>query len=517
MRKFWCLLFLFSAVAVFTISCKKSNDPVTPITVDFTYTPDANVANSISFVANVAGDYDLIKWTIDGETVTGNQNVSHLFVKAGTYKVVLSAWKGLNEFKCEKDIVIAKNLLDFDFSAAADPSSANTINFNATIAGKYDKIVWDLGNTSTVNDVTSTSTTYPLAGTYKVKLSVWSQGVRFDLEKSVTISKNILDVAIVTEQNATDSYKYTFKANIAGTYSSLKWTIKGKTVNDATQVEGYFPFAGSSTVTLTVQSGAYSITATKVITNQTSDPDYASKLKLSWADEFDNSSLNSQNWSVETNIHVNNELQVYTSSGNYAIDNGVLTITCKKVNNDGAYGSYTSARLNSWGKKSFTYGRVEARLRLPKGKGTWPAFWMLGDNIGTGTSWPKCGETDIMEYVGYDPQWVQGSLHSQDFSGGNSKHGRYQLSASNDEGEWHTYGVIWQPDKISFYVDDYTQPYYTYNAPAVKTENNWPYDKPFFVLLNLAFGGDWGGATGIDKTLDNMKFDVDYVRYYSEP
>jgi beta-glucanase (GH16 family) len=243
---------------------------------------------------------------------------------------------------------------------------------------------------------------------------------------------------------------------------------------------------------------------------------YKQQYTLKWSDEFEGTSLNTNNWGVETNIHVNNELQTYTNSGNYSIADGVLTITCKKVNNDGVYGSYTSARLNTFGKKSFKYGRLEARLKLPKGKGTWPAFWMLGESIGSGTVWPKCGEIDMMEYVGVDPLWVQGSLHSQSYYGGNSKNGRYQLFSTNNETEWHIYGIIWDANKISFYVDDYSKPYYTYPAPATKTADNWPYDNNFFVILNLAFGGDWGGYAGIDKTLENMIYQIDWVRYYAQ-
>jgi len=246
------------------------------------------------------------------------------------------------------------------------------------------------------------------------------------------------------------------------------------------------------TATYTVLVAAYNGNIHKDTTFQVSVY-YKDQYTLKWSDEFDGTSLNTNNWAVETNIHVNNELQTYTNSGNYSIANGVLTITCKKVNNDGVYGSYTSARLNTSGKKSFKYGRLEARLKLPKGKGTWPAFWMLGESIGSGTGWPKCGEIDIMEYVG-----------------------RYQLPSTNDEAEWHVYGILWDANKISFYLDDYTKPYYTYFASATKTADNWPYDNNFFVLLNFAFGGDWGGYAGIDKTLDNMTYQIDWVRYYAQ-
>lgn len=270
---------------------------------------------------------------------------------------------------------------------------------------------------------------------------------------------------------------------------------------------------GNQTYTVTVS--AYNGSEHKDTTLQI-NVCYNPAYKLVWSDEFEGTTLNTNYWSVETGIHVNNELQNYTASGNYAIQDGVLTITCKKEKtaDKGIQYNYTSARLNTYGKKSFKYGRIEARLKLPKGKGTWPAFWMLGNNINQGTGWPTCGEVDIMEYVGVDPLWVQGSLHSHDYYGSNPKSGRYQLSSNNDEAEWHVYGVIWDEKKIAFYVDDYTKPYYTYTAPTLKTLNNWPYDNDFFVILNFAFGGNWGGYNGIDSTLDNMIYQVDWVRYY---
>lgn len=512
------LLFCLAAIGlVMTSSCKKSAEEVNAVSVDFLYTPDAANPNKISFTAKISGTYDLIQWTFDGgEVLKGSQSVSKVFALAGSYKVVLSAWRGLEEIKCEKVITIEKNLLNLDFSFQPAPQNANLISFSANIAGKYDKVVWDFGNGAAASDEISPSVTYPQAGTYKVKLSVWSQNLSFEVVKSVTISKNLVDLSIISEPVANDPYRFKFRSSVSGTYSGLKWEIKGKTVADKAEIDGYFPFKGTYRVVLTASSGGYNFTAEKSINIQTSDPDYAAKIPLVWSEDFDGTALNTLDWRVETNIHVNNELQTYTPSGNYSIANGMLTITCNKVNDDGAFGSYTSARLNTQGKRSFTYGRIEARLRLPKGKGTWPAFWMLGESIGAGTGWPKCGEMDIMEYVGYDPTWVQGSLHSAEFSGGSAKNGRFQLPVNNDEAEWHVYGVVWQPDKISFYVDDYTKPYYTYNAPSVKTEYNWPYDKPFFVLLNLAFGGDWGGAKGIDKSLVSMKYDIDWVRYYGE-
>ena len=267
--------------------------------------------------------------------------------------------------------------------------------------------------------------------------------------------------------------------------------------------------------TYTVMVAAYNDNVHKDTTFQVSVY-YKEQYTLKWSDEFDGNTLNTDNWVVETGIHVNNELQAYTNTGNYSVANGVLTINCQKINDSGTYGSYTSARLKTQGKKSFKYGKLEARLKLPKGKGTWPAFWMLGESIGAGTNWPACGEIDIMEYVGADPLMIQGSLHSQSQYGANSRNGRFQLPSNNDEAQWHVYGMTWNASKISFYIDDSTNPYYTCTAPAVKTADNWPFDNNYFILLNLAFGGDWGGYKGIDTTLTNMSYQIDWVRYYAQ-
>ena len=303
-----------------------------------------------------------------------------------------------------------------------------------------------------------------------------------------------------------------FTALITGYYDKTEWVINGKSTIYATTITQSFPLKGTYNVTLLLWIGNTSNSITKQITIDQDKPESP----LTWTAEFDGTGLNTTIWTVETDIHVNNELQQYTASGNYSILNGVLTILCKKLNNAGVYGSYTSARLKTQVKKSFKYGRIEARMKLPKGKGTWPAFWMLGESIGTGIIWPNCGEIDIMEYVGYDPYWVQGSLHSSNFFAVNSKNGRYQLPTDNDEAQWHTYGLTWNADVISFYVDDVTKPYYSYSAPSVKTAENWPYDKNFFIILNLAFGGSWGGAKGIDTTLDNMALQVDWIRFYAD-
>lgn len=302
-----------------------------------------------------------------------------------------------------------------------------------------------------------------------------------------------------------------FIANVSGTYELLEWTFNnGSSVTDVKETDHYFPLKGSYVVSLTLWNKGEKVTTSKTVEILLDDPNYAGPALL-WSDEFDGSALNSNFWVAETNIRFNNELQDYQASGNHTVSGGVLTITAKKVNDNKQYGSYTSARLVSKNKKEFKYGRMEIRAKLPKGKGTWPAIWMLGSNIDA-TSWPTCGEIDIMEYVGYNPGWVKGSIHCAAHFAGNSIGGDYAVT---NEEDYHVYGINWTASKIEYYVDDKSKPYFTYN-PDPKTVADWPFNQPFFFILNLAIGGDWGGAQGIDNAIFPAVMTVDYVRVFAQ-
>jgi beta-glucanase (GH16 family) len=289
----------------------------------------------------------------------------------------------------------------------------------------------------------------------------------------------------------------------------LEWTFNNGTSVTDLKTDHYFPLKGSYQVSLTLWKKGEKVVATKTIEILQNDPNYGGPALL-WSDEFDGNSLNSSNWMPESNIRFNNELQEYKASGNYLVSGGVLTITAKKVNDNNQFGSYTSARIISKNKKEYKYGRMEIRAKLPKGRGTWPAIWMLGSNIDV-TPWPNCGEIDIMEYVGYNPGWVKGSVHCAAHYGGNSIGGDY--SVANEE-EYHVYGINWTADKIEYYVDDKTKPYFTYSPDPI-TIADWPFNQPFFLILNIAIGGDWGGAQGVENTIFPVSMTIDYVRVYA--
>jgi beta-glucanase (GH16 family) len=234
---------------------------------------------------------------------------------------------------------------------------------------------------------------------------------------------------------------------------------------------------------------------------------------LVWADEFNEGSRpNEADWTYEQGNGCpsncgwgNNEEQYYTDkTQNVRIENGILIIEARKEDN-----KITSGRIITQGKRSFKYGRIEVRAKLPSGRGTWPAIWMLGENINT-VGWPACGEIDIMEYVGYEPQKVHGSLHTPS-SYGNTQN-TSEITVSNAESAFNLYAIEWDEEKIRFFVNDTN--FYTYQ-PA-KSSSTWPFDQQAFLILNLAIGGNWGGAQGVDESIFPQRFEIDYVRVYQK-
>ncbi len=231
---------------------------------------------------------------------------------------------------------------------------------------------------------------------------------------------------------------------------------------------------------------------------------------LVWSDEFDsNGSPSAANWNYETGGGGwgNNELQTYTNSTNNAyVQNGLLNVRAVKNN-----GTWTSARMVTAGKASWKYGRIEVRAKLPAGVGTWPAIWMMPASSVYG-GWPKSGEIDIMEHVGYDMNRIHGSAHSEAYYHkiGTQKSGNIVMTSVDKN--FYTYAIEWTPETIKWYVDN-TLYFTVYNEH--KTYKEWPFDQPFFLILNVAIGGDWGGAQGVDANLSEAIMQVDYVKVYS--
>ena len=232
---------------------------------------------------------------------------------------------------------------------------------------------------------------------------------------------------------------------------------------------------------------------------------------LHWSEEFEGTALSRDTWNFELGDGCpqlcgwgNNEVQVYTRS-NHRLEDGKLIITARKEDS-----TYTSTRITTRDKMEFQYGRVEARAKLPAGTGVWPAIWLLGSNIGE-VGWPRCGEIDIMEYVGKAPGEVHTSLHTPD-SHGNTVNTRRTPLEGIEEG-FHLYAVEWDPDRIEFFIDG--RSVYTF-APEKRTEEIWPFDQPFYLIINLAVGGNFGGPE-IDESIFPQEFIIDYIRIFKCP
>lgn len=233
------------------------------------------------------------------------------------------------------------------------------------------------------------------------------------------------------------------------------------------------------------------------------------KGKLIWEENFNGKTLNEKVWNYELGDgcpHIcgwgNNERQIYTKD-NHVVMNGFLTITAKKESD-----KYTSTRITTAGKKEFKYGYIEARAKVPVGHGIWPAFWMLGSNIKQ-VGWPMAGEIDILEYIGKEPDMVFTSLHTKD-SHGNTVNTRKTRIEDVEEG-FHTYAVNWTEDQIEFFVDG--KSVYTF-VPKDKSEEVWPFNQPFYFILNVAVGGNFGGPE-VDDTIFPQEFVIDYIKVYS--
>jgi beta-glucanase (GH16 family) len=256
----------------------------------------------------------------------------------------------------------------------------------------------------------------------------------------------------------------------------------------------------------------------------------AEEWKLVWSDEFDGEGLPDETkWDYEEGFLRNNEMQYYTRARqeNVRVEHGVLVIEGRKEeikNPKHKAGSrnwgeerqvahYTSGSINTLGKASFRYGRVEVRAKMPQGKGMWPAIWMMGTNR-TEVGWPRCGEIDIMEYVGKDPDTLHANNHFADphikDKAVHKSAGGGKITVKEPFKDFHVYAIEWNEKKITFFVDDHT--YATFDIDEAGKGPDNPFRKPHYLLLNLALGGNWGGK--IDDSVLPQKYEGDYVRVF---
>ena len=243
-------------------------------------------------------------------------------------------------------------------------------------------------------------------------------------------------------------------------------------------------------------------------------PSSAQERGLIWSDEFNGApgsppdpskwvyDLGGDGWG-------NQELEVYTDNrGNSHLDGqGHLVIQALQL----APGKFTSARLKTQGKFAFEYGRVEARIRIPDGQGIWPAFWMLGADTRR-NGWPACGEIDVMENIGREPDTVHGTIHGPGYSGAKAIGKLFQIAGGRFSADYHVYAVEWSPERIDFLVDG--QSYHTVTPAALPAGAKWVFDHPFFLILNVAVGGAWPGNPDGSSAFPQQML-VDYVRVYA--
>jgi beta-glucanase (GH16 family) len=235
---------------------------------------------------------------------------------------------------------------------------------------------------------------------------------------------------------------------------------------------------------------------------------------LVWNDEFNvDGKLDNSKWDYDIggNGWGNNELQYYTSdSVNVRAYNGKLEIEAHYYPNSEI--NYTSARIVTKDKGDWKYGRVEVKAKLPAGIGTWPAIWMLPTDWEYG-GWPSSGEIDIMEHVGYDLNVIHGSVHTESYNHKIGTQVSEQLTIPTATSNFHIYMIEWFEDRIDFYIDD--NKYFTFQNEN-KTYKEWPFDKKFHLLMNIAIGGDWGGVQGVNNSIFPVKMEIDYVRVYAK-
>jgi len=233
---------------------------------------------------------------------------------------------------------------------------------------------------------------------------------------------------------------------------------------------------------------------------------------IDWHDEFDGTALDRSKWVPEPggSGNGNNEQQFYTERPeNLRVEGGLLVIEARRE----AWGGkeFTSARIKTAGLQERTYGRYEARIRIPRGQGIWPAFWMLGADIKT-VGWPRCGEIDIMENIGKEPGLVHGTLHGPGYSGEHAFGAPSKRESGAYADGFHVYAVEWEPQRIRWYRDGVL--YHTATPAMVKGE--WVFEHPFYVILNLAVGGYWPGYPDATTVLPQRML-VDWVRVYKRP
>ena len=235
---------------------------------------------------------------------------------------------------------------------------------------------------------------------------------------------------------------------------------------------------------------------------------------MAWHDEFDGPEVDRKNWTFDLGGGGwgNQEWEAYTDRPeNVRLEDGMLVIEARKEEELVGGREYSSARIKTQGLHAWQYGRIEARMKLPYGKGIWPAFWMLGEDITT-KGWPASGEIDIMEFIGKEPDQIYATVHAPRYSGGGGVGSSLTVPAESLKHDFHVYAIEWEENEIRWYFDD--RQYFKVTPEDVP--HDWIFDHPFFIILNLAVGGGWPGYPNETTVFPQFLY-VDYVRVYQKP
>lgn len=475
------------------------------ITVTVTGKDKKKTKKYIRLVVKKATAVKSVKLKIGSATVTNKGYTMTAGQKAKVNVTVTpKAAKKSIAFKSNKTKVAAVNK-----SGTITAKSAGTAKITVTVTGKNKKkktkyinlSVKDSGNNNNNdnNDNNDTPKEIPVSG---VTATISPASIKVGETAQVRASVN--------PENAT---------NKTLTYSSGNKAVAS--VDNTGKVVGVS--AGKADITVKSANGkTASVSVTVVETPVTGNTDLSyDGYKLKWEDNFDGTSLSREDWNVETHDPgwVNNELQAYVDSEeNIFLKDGSLVLKpVEKTGEDGTV-SYTSGRINTQNKHNFKYGLFEARVKVPKGQGFLPAFWMMPANENLYGQWPRCGEIDIMEVLGHETNKSYGTIH---YGNPHSEsQGNYTLASGDFSEEYHIFNVEWVPGKINWYVD----------GTLIHTEDDWysategqgeisypaPFDQPFYIILNLAVGGSWPGNPDETTDIANSAFYVDYVRAYQK-
>jgi beta-glucanase (GH16 family) len=438
-----------------------------------------------------------------------NKRMSDIYKIARVFSLIILSTLFIGSSGCKKT-----NEDDFTAAFSFEKIDDNRVKFINESTGEYYSLIWNFGNgeSDTTTDKNKEYVIYyPFSGDYTTTLTLLNYtGAKSETNSKFNIAENDLTISFTAEIDGSNPNYVNLTNTTQGNYDSFSWVFLDQIVENEEQYQAYFPYKGVYDIELVVVSeGEEYIESTSVTIAQ---DDSGNIPGLIWSDEFDYTGLpTSAKWNMETggNGWGNNELQYYTNREvNASVADGVLTITAQEEDYGGR--AYTSARITTQNKFDVQYGKIEARIKLPYGQGIWPAFWMLGANIGS-VGWPACGEIDIMEMVGGTNRdnTIYSTLHWQG-ADGHAEYGEaYSLNSGIFADDFHVFSVIWDDQHITGYVDDIE--YFIIDiTPAQLSE----FHQNFFIILNVAVGGNWPGSPD-ETTVFPQTMQVDYVRVYS--